>query len=183
MCPKWQLMDFINVLVDCELYNLGYSRIQFTQSNRRDGDELICKQLDKYVRNKAWCNLFPRGRVIHSSVAYSDHLPMILNTDGGALNHSNGSKPFRFESMWIGNAKCNEIIKDSSPPYNASVQDQNIMDYVQRCLERLRNWNKKKFGHVQTNLRKAQVHLQKLQDLESTIQNRDHLNGAHLEVQ
>lgn len=49
MRPKWQLMDFINVLIDCELYDLGYSGNQFIWSNKKDGDGLICEHLDIYV--------------------------------------------------------------------------------------------------------------------------------------
>lgn len=63
--------------------------------------------------NKAWCNLFPRRRVVHGLIAYFDYLSVILNTEGGAQNRSNGLKLFRFESMWVGNFECNKIIKES----------------------------------------------------------------------
>lgn len=82
--------------------------------------------------NKAWCNLFPRHRVVHGSIAYFDYLSVILNIERGAQNRSNRLKPFRFESMWVGNFECKKIIKESWPHYSALDQDQNIMDYMQK---------------------------------------------------
>lgn len=46
------------------------------------------------------------------------------------------------------------------------------------CGEKLRRWNKVKFGHVQTNLRNAQAELAKLQEADSCLQNRDSHNKA-----
>lgn len=74
----------------------------------------------------------------HGSITYSNHIPMILVTEGVAQNLSNRLKPFRFESMWIVNAECIEIIKESWPSYSDSDYEQTIMDNFKRCGERLR---------------------------------------------
>lgn len=74
----------------------------------------------------------------HGSITYSNHILMILDNEGVAQNLSNRPKPFRFDSMWIGNAKCIEIIKESWPPYSDSDYEQTIMDNIKRCRERLR---------------------------------------------
>lgn len=38
--------------------------------------------------------------------AFSDHLPMWLDIDGGEVSLAKGQKPFRIESMWVGQEAC-----------------------------------------------------------------------------
>lgn len=54
-----------------------------------------------------------RSTVSHGFVAYSDHIPLLLNMDGKDPNSYRGSKPFRFEAIGVGNGMCTEIIEDS----------------------------------------------------------------------
>lgn len=70
------------MLLDCDLLDLGYIGPQFTWSNRREGKGLISKCLDICIGNLEWCNLYPKATVKHGSVAYSNHLPLILTLEG-----------------------------------------------------------------------------------------------------
>lgn len=58
-----------------------------------------------------YIGLFPKGVVKHGSVAHSDHVPIWLDSKGGHVPFK-GNKPFKFESMCLGNKACNEIIED-----------------------------------------------------------------------
>lgn len=95
------LKDFRNALFDCDLRDLGFSVTPFTWSNGREGDGLICERLYKYVENLAWCSLFLRAKVYHGSMSYSDHLPLILFTEGEVQNLHQGPKSFRYKAMWV----------------------------------------------------------------------------------
>lgn len=88
--------------------------------------------------NVKWAKLFPNGNVTHGSIAYFDHLRVILSTKGNSQSQSNGHKPFRFESLWVGNMECLDIIKHMWCSPNEAVLGYNIMDCIQRCGERLR---------------------------------------------
>lgn len=54
---------------------------------------------------------------------------------------------------------------------------------MEECGDKLRRWNKVKFGHVQTKLRNAQAELAKLQEADLCLQIRDNHSKAHQEVQ
>lgn len=64
------------------------------------------------MANWGWSELFQRSLVTHGSVAYSDHLPLLLQTKGKNLVKYQCSKPFRFEVIWIGNDRCKKIIEE-----------------------------------------------------------------------
>lgn len=74
---------------------------------------MICEKLDRCVANSSWCNLFPICKVTHDFVAYSDHVPLLLDTNGNEQNIKRGVKPFKLEAMWVGEEGRQKIIQDS----------------------------------------------------------------------
>lgn len=73
-----QLMD------SCGLIDLGFKGQRFTRSNNREGQANICERLDRAIANEAWQSLFPQSRVTHLICLSSDHVPLLLETDGDA---------------------------------------------------------------------------------------------------
>lgn len=61
-------------------------------------------------------------------------------------------------------------------------QVENFMEQIQTCGERLRSWNRTKFGHVQTKLWGAQSKLEILQHSDPSDQQHTNLNEARKEV-
>lgn len=55
-----QLEDFRDTFAIFDLQNAGFLGFPFTESNQREGKELICERLDRCVANTEWYNLFPR---------------------------------------------------------------------------------------------------------------------------
>lgn len=90
--PEWQLENFKETLVACNLRDLGFQASPFTSSNQREGIRLICERLDRCVTNWGWSKQFSRGMVTHDSVAYSDHVSLLLQTDGASLVVSRSQK-------------------------------------------------------------------------------------------
>lgn len=43
-------------------------------------------------------------------VAYSDHIPLWIDTNGGLIRRR-GNQPFRFETMWVGEMECSSIVE------------------------------------------------------------------------
>lgn len=146
-----------------------------------EGRDLICERLDRGVANSQWCAMFQRCKLTHGHAAYSDHIPIILNAEGLVLSFNRGKKPFHFEALWMGSEGCSEIIKETWD--NKGGDMQKAMQQMRECGDKLRRWNKVKFGHVQTNLRNAQTELVKLQESDLSLQKRDSHNKACQEVQ
>lgn len=57
-------------------------------------------------------DLFPMMMVMHGVAAYSNHLPLWIDTDGGMI-YNQGKKSFKFETMWLGERECADVIKKS----------------------------------------------------------------------
>lgn len=59
------------------------------------------------VVNLNWYNLFTGAKVLHGLIAYSDQFPLILDMEGKAYQNAyGGTKPFRFEVIWVTNDRC-----------------------------------------------------------------------------
>ncbi|XP_042983363.1 uncharacterized protein LOC122312776 [Carya illinoinensis] len=104
------MREFREVLSDCRLRDLGYVGSRFTWSNRRGEEDLVKERLDRFLANSLWCDMFPNLRVTHGVAAYSDHIPLWLDTEG-ALFRRRSRRLFRFEAMWVGESECSSIIE------------------------------------------------------------------------
>lgn len=74
--------DFHDILVECDLRDLGYIGSPFTWCNNREGNHRILERLDPFLANSLWFELFPLSLVCNGQVAYSDHCLIWLNTMG-----------------------------------------------------------------------------------------------------
>lgn len=56
--------------------------------------------------------MFPYVKVVHGSAAHSDHLPIIMETEGNIAKRK-GIRPFRFEVMQIETEDYEKVIENS----------------------------------------------------------------------
>lgn len=136
------------MLEDFELCDLGFLGAPFTWCNNIDGEHCILERLDHVLANSLWCLSFPNLSVRHGHAPYSDYSPIWLETVG-SLPIRRGSRPFKFEAMWVGESECEKIIEhvwQSCPPIK-SVEE--IPNLVSNCGSWLKTWNKTSFGNVQ----------------------------------
>lgn len=132
---------------------------------------MISERLDRCVGNSEWYHLFPRAIFHHGSVAYLDHLSLLLNVEGEEERRDQRSqKPFRFEFMWVKYADCQKIIEESWDNRGAETVE-NTLNCIRNCGEKLRRCNKATFGHVQFKLKQAQSKLKAAQELDPSVQN------------
>lgn len=80
----------------------------------------------------------------------------------------------------MGSECCSEIIKEVVD--NKWGDMQKLMQQMGECEEKLRRWYKVKFDHIQTNLRNAQVDLERLQEADQELSNWESHTKAHQEV-
>ncbi|XP_042942763.1 uncharacterized protein LOC122276942 [Carya illinoinensis] len=176
------MREFREVLSDCHLRDLGYVGPAFTWSNHRGEEDLVKERLDRFLANSLWCDMFLNLQVTHGVAAYSDHIPIWLDTEG-ALFRRRSRRLFRFKAMWVGEKECSSIIERVWCQRNGPISLDQIMGRISSCATELGRWNKASFGHVQKNLASAKRRLQCLEENDS----RSHLLEEHkqacLEVQ
>src|ERR1041385_8193198 len=67
-----QMAAFRDALLDCELWNLGFSGLPFTYNNGRTGMANVRVRLDRACADEAWREVFPMARVQHLITSRSD---------------------------------------------------------------------------------------------------------------
>lgn len=103
---NWNFVETINW---CGLCDIGFVGPRFTWIYvMRDGKQ-IRERLDRALASVEWVNLFPRARLHHLTNAASDHSPLLLRLDI-RLSKKRMKKLFRFESMWLKEPQCEEIV-------------------------------------------------------------------------
>ncbi|KAL0287917.1 UNVERIFIED_CONTAM: hypothetical protein Scaly_2549900 [Sesamum calycinum] len=105
------------------LYNPGLVFLSKTKCNIRRGDvlkeklnyfgvETVRERLDRACCNDEWFSLFPEAVVTHIHDSCSDHVAVLLASDG---DHSHGAKSkyscFRFEAAWLRSEDCKAMIE------------------------------------------------------------------------
>ncbi|KAG2666985.1 hypothetical protein I3760_15G091300 [Carya illinoinensis] len=166
-----QMREFREVLSNCQLRDLGY-----------EGEGIVKERLDRFLANSLWCEMYLNLRVKHGVAAYSDHIPLWLDTEGALIRRRN-RRLFRFEAMWVGEKECSSIIERAWCQRNGSHILDQIMGRIFRCATELGRWNKVSFGLVQKNLATAKRRLQCLEENDSGSNFLEEHKQACLEVQ
>ena len=62
--------------------------------------------------NLDWVAKFPMAKLVHKSSSISDHCPLILQMVT-EKKRAKSKRCFRFESMWLKDSKCGEIVSEA----------------------------------------------------------------------
>lgn len=116
-----------------------------------------------------WFSLFPTARLLHKSSSVSDHSPLLLHF----LNKSKKGKKkklFRFESMWLSDVRCEQVVLEAWSEGLSSTSNFPIVWCLEECRTKLEAWNKTEFGHVGVKIAQLQKQLEWL-ELQSSSPN------------
>ncbi|KAL0442468.1 UNVERIFIED_CONTAM: putative mitochondrial protein [Sesamum latifolium] len=85
MRAEWQIHNFRNCLLECDLHDLGFQGSAFTWCNNQQEPYTVRERLDRACANDAWTQAFPE-------------------------DFSGSRKRFRFEAAWLHEPNCEDII-------------------------------------------------------------------------
>ena len=106
-------------------------------------------------------SLFPVAKLHHLTSLASDHSPLLLSL--ARKNKKQPRKLFRFESMWLKDPQCKEVVLEA---WNDSLATQTsfpLTSCLEKCRMSLEAWNKMEFGHVEKRIVELQKHLEWLE--------------------
>ena len=129
-----------------------------------------------------WIDLFPKANLYHLTSSVSDHSPLALCMTRTKMRNKKIKKPFRFESMWLRDRRCEKVVHGAWE--EGMVTNIGIM--LGSCLEkswvRLENWNKTEFGHVAKKVSELQKRLEWLELQPSSPNINRELLSTHVEL-
>ena len=56
--PMWQLQDFREVVVCCDLHDLGYQGNKYAWWNNREDSDFVTARLDRMLASTTWISAF-----------------------------------------------------------------------------------------------------------------------------
>lgn len=96
----------------CNLLDMGYQGQKLIWSNKLKRN-LILERVDRGWVNPEWITMFPNSNLWHLPRANSGHCPLLMHFDNPSPRL--GSKPFRFEPMWLLDDTFKEKIEQAWP--------------------------------------------------------------------
>ncbi|KAJ8750263.1 hypothetical protein K2173_014178 [Erythroxylum novogranatense] len=108
--PVRQMTEFRNALDGCGLIDLGSRGPWFTWETGNTPRTNIRERLDRGVATSSWREIFSNCEINHLSHSFSDHCPLLLDTNLG-VTRKRTKFPFRFESSWCMEDDCEEEIR------------------------------------------------------------------------
>ena len=92
-----------------------------------------------------------------------DHYILALRWNQGEKLKSKGAKHFRFEAMWLYDARCAEVVRDAWEFGLYVPTGHPLQNCISSYNERLTQWNKREFGHVGHQIKNLRNRLQVLE--------------------
>ena len=172
--PERQMQGFRDALDDCLFKDLGFNGFPFTWCNHRPGDQNVWVRLDRGVATIEWILRFPSSRILHLNAFHSEHKPLLLATDSELKRFYRKGWPFRFESMWLKERSCEEVVQKAwgGPTGTDSVWRFN--EKILNCQDNLKEWNRKTFDHIRNSL------TTKMQELKEAEENGSYITNPEL---
>lgn len=99
------MIDFRATLLHCALVDLGFQVKIFTWNNECSGEAFVQERFERACATIEWRSLYPRTRVRNVQGTYSDHIPVLIETQ--KLDHQCRKKklPRRFKEKWVSNVE------------------------------------------------------------------------------
>lgn len=163
--PMAPMLEFRNTLLHCGLIDLGFNGYCFTRSNGRGEEAFVEERLDRAVASTEWCEMFPRVKVSHLSISYSDHDPILMGMAPPNQPQRRRCKIQRFEEKWVAHTECESVVRSSwtqqrptgSPMYC-------LFEKIRSCRMDLIAWSRITFGNTRNRLEAKQGELHALME-------------------
>lgn len=164
--------DFNSVIFNCALGDVEFDGPPFTWTNGR-----VWQRLDRALMNEQCSSVFGFTKVSHMPRGRSDHAPLLIKCG----NQPAFPTSFRFLNIWRKHKGFIDIVKEAWEIPVGGVGMESFYQKVLNVKRRLREWNMKHFGRVESKVKKALELLQVRQsefDVKRDEQSKIKLNKA-----
>lgn len=159
MRPIRQMAWFKEAIDFCCLREVGFVGPKYTWLYQKHDGSQIRERLDRALATQDWLTLFPSAKLFHKSSFVSDHSPLFLSFLHKPKKKKQ-KKPFKFESMLLKDAQCDQVVSDAWNERLISSVDFPIVRCLEECKAKLEDWNLNVFEHVGKKIAQLQKELE-----------------------
>ena len=140
------------------------------------------ERLDRALVSTDWAGVFPLVKLHHLSNSVSDHSILVLKETSFPRQQRRQSKLFRFESMWLADDGCKNVVREAWERGYTSHSQWPLEACLEECQKSLRDWNKNTFGHVGKHAIDLQKKLQMLEAMKCNAVNMEEIHATKVEL-
>ncbi|XP_019184596.1 PREDICTED: uncharacterized protein LOC109179546 [Ipomoea nil] len=133
------IAGFNAALQDCDLFDLGMVGHLFTWVKGRGTANWLEERLDRALATPEWCEIYSSATVLNMLANSSDHSALYLDPKGIAIRRT--SRVFWFESAWLLDVKCKDVVESSW----RRTTNLSFLDRIDVCGQSLWRWGKEHF--------------------------------------
>ncbi|XP_074303831.1 uncharacterized protein LOC141638326 [Silene latifolia] len=157
--PQWQMNNFREAVDDCGLRDVEFEGYEFTYDNGQEEENNRQSRIDRAMGNEAWFEAFPRSKLVHLDREWSDHAPIKLQLNYREAGRRGGSRPFRFEQVWVGEDGCEETIQRVW-----DFSGGGLMNTIEICAKELTEWKGLSIGKILRDIKAKRKRLKILNE-------------------
>lgn len=158
--PEAQMAAFRDVLMACELVDLGFIGVPYTYDNMRAAAANVRVRLDRAVATNDWRNLFAFSSVHHLASPCLDHVPLLLKLSAEQENPR--SKARRYEIFWERDAGLPDFIRNTWDAFGTMENLGKVNAALRSTMTALKSWSNRRFGNVTREINKSRSQLEEL---------------------
>ncbi|XP_019460146.1 PREDICTED: uncharacterized protein LOC109359906 [Lupinus angustifolius] len=145
LTPSSPCADFKNFTDSANLIHLQTRGSAFTWSNRRRGNALTEKRLDRSLCNKEWIDFWSQVACCTLPRISSDHHPILLCSDYGQLGVP---AQFKFQKMWLHHQDCSRLVEEVWQRSISGCSMSILSQKLKLMKKEFKVWNVEVFGLV-----------------------------------
>lgn len=160
--------NFREALKSNSLFSLPTSGTKFTWYNKRKAPDQILECLDRFVANQAWINAYPNFKTFNPDFSYSDHKPVIINTN--VVNRTLRTirtHYFSFNHNWLLEENCKSSIRDIWVKNSTNGNLPQKLHYISKNLQ---GWANTSVGFINKQLNKIYKKIESYRELETHLE-------------
>ncbi|KAG5595509.1 hypothetical protein H5410_036741 [Solanum commersonii] len=153
--------EFISVIEECGLIDIGYTRLPFTWCNQMETQTRVWKRLDRSMVNDKWLEFMPQTTIEHLPSVGSDHSPLLMEM---VRNNESHTKYFKFLYCWVDNDNFVETVQNC---WNKEVTGNPMRQLhykLKRLTSTLSTWSKKEYGDIYDKVNEYEETIRKAEE-------------------
>ncbi|XP_074271290.1 uncharacterized protein LOC141595221 [Silene latifolia] len=145
---------------DCGVVDIAAIGSLFTWNNKQRPEDRIYSRIDRFLVNKAWCDLLPDLYAHFLPEGMLDHTPCIVSCS----KHTQGNRCFKYFNMWGGSKNFKPTVRESWDRTIAGTPMFKVAKNLKLLKLILKQLNREGFGDIENTTDILQKKVQELQE-------------------